>query len=722
MNTLSTTEDRYFELIHLLSQSYSRRNKIFHLLQFLNSLTDKPTILSVYSLELIPRFCEELLDYHFKYTPLEFVYSIKKLLVLLQSFNLHEELKDNLGKALEHIQKEIYAIELSTNKKNHVVNYGEKPIKLHARLLSLNKSITTKVFIPLVETEPLFQNDKARFGIISELSIEAAFLPPEANQDEIDFPHILHQENNATEHWLVLVQTAKNLFFKLTAIAIKKNLFVRCRITDSQLITGDSLDAGFVTALMTSFFYLYELRFFLLPRIDTAFTGQLHDDDKLFPIDDEGLRVKIESSLFSEINYLVVPKEQETFCKNYLELLQNKNELKPKLEIIGLEKISGSFYDRRILEQQTISFLTQAIRKSWKKRRSIAAVTFLLLLISLGKMIYGPIDKHPDWIDFTGNQLLVKNEENDILKKLEIGRDYVKAAIDASEHQEKTCDLVDIDGDGYKDVIYINRFSISDKYDYLICESVYKNLILWKFKIKKEIIIPNNPSPEDRFWGLRFLVGDYDKDGKTELYILTANGFSPGVVFKIDARTGKEISYYAHCGNLTSMKALDLEGDGIQEILFGGTNQAFGTACIVVLDPRKFGGYGPTDKRNQFSGLNEATEKYYLQIPMSMIGKAYGDLVSYSMVSRIDVDLETKQIKAEIRDADLEEKEAVDRPPNYFVYFDFQLNPVFFDKSTQYSSRANELLKQKRIKTFPDVAYFHNFFKEFIYLKKPQAQ
>ena len=311
MNTLSTTEDRYFELIHLLSQSYSRRNKIFHLLQFLNSLTDKPSILSVYSLELIPRFCEELLDYHFKYTLLEFVYSIKKLLVLLQSFNLHEELKDNLEKALEHIQKEIDAVELSTNKKNNVVNYGEKPIKHHTRLLSLNKSITTKVFIPLVETEPLFQNDKARFGIISELSIEAAFLPPEAKQDEIDFPHILHQENNATEHWLVLVQTAKNLFFKLTSIAIKKNLFVRCKITD------DSLDAGFVTALMTNFFYLYELRFFLLPRIDTAFTGQLHRDDKLFPVDEEGLKVKIESSLFSEINYLVVPKEQETFCKNY---------------------------------------------------------------------------------------------------------------------------------------------------------------------------------------------------------------------------------------------------------------------------------------------------------------------------------------------------------------------------------------------------------------------
>ena len=170
------------------------------------------------------------------------------------------------------------------------------------------------------------------------------------------------------------------------------------------------------------------------------------------------------------------------------------------------------------------------------------------------------------------------------------------------------------------------------------------------------------------------------------------------------------------------MHVVDLDEDGNEDILCGGTNQAFGTACIVVLDPRKFGGYGPTDKRNQFSGLNEATEKYYLQIPMTMIGKAYGDLVSYSMVSRIDVDLETKQIKAEIRDADLEEKEAVERPPNYVVNFDFELNPVSFDRSTQYSTRANELLKQKRIKTFPDVAYFQNFFKEFIYLKKPQAQ
>lgn len=722
MNNLSTAEDRYFELIQFLSQSYSRRNKIFHLLQFLNSLIDKPSILSVYSLELIPRFCEEILDYHFKYTPLAFVYSIKKLLVLLQSFNLQEELKDNLEKTIEHVQNEIDAIELLINKKNNVVSYGEKPIKLHTQLFSLNNSISTKVFIPLVETEPLFQNDTARFGIISEICLEAAFLPSEANEDEIDFPHILDQENKATEHWLELVQTAKNLFFKLTSIAIKKNLFVRCRITESQLITGDSLDAGFVTALMTNFFHLYELRFFLSPRIDTAFTGQLHDDDKLFPVDEEGLKVKIESCLFSEINYLVVPKEQESFCKNYIDLLQNKNEFKPKLEIIGLGKISESFYDRRILEQQTISFITQAIRRSWKKRRSIAAFAFLLLLILLGKMMYGPLDTHPDWIDFAGNRLLIKNKENDILKGIEIGSGYVKAAADANEHQEKTCDLIDIDGDGYKDVIYIKRFSISEKYDYLVCESVYKNLILWKFQIKKEINIPNNPSPEDRFWGLRLLVGDYDKDGKIELYLLTANGFSPGVIFKIDALTGKEIGYYTHCGNLNAMKVVDLDEDGNEDILCGGTNQAFGTACIIVLDPRKFGGYGPTDKRNHFSGLNEATEKYYLQIPMTMIGKAYGDTVSYSMVSRIAVDFETKQIKADIRDADLEEREEVERPPNYVVYFDFKLNPVFFDRSTQYSMRANGLLKQKRIKTFPDVAYFQNFFKEFIYLKKPQAQ
>lgn len=120
---------------------------------------------------------------------------------------------------------------------------------------------------------------------------------------------------------------------------------------------------------------------------------------------------------------------------------------------------------------------------------------------------------------------------------------------------------------------------------------------------------------------------------------------------------------------------------------------------------------------NSFGSVNLFPWVHYVAIQRGSLAA-----VRYSMAFNLFVYYDSQQIKTEIRDADLEEREVVERPPNYFVYFDFQLNPVYFDRSTQYSSRANELFKQKRIKTLPDVAYFQNFFKEFIYLKKPQVQ
>ena len=51
---------------------------------------------------------------------------------------------------------------------------------------------------------------------------------------------------------------------------------------------------------------------------NVAITGRIDESGRLLPVDEAGLRVKVEACVYSPVGVLVVPKEQEDICRKFL--------------------------------------------------------------------------------------------------------------------------------------------------------------------------------------------------------------------------------------------------------------------------------------------------------------------------------------------------------------------------------------------------------------------
>ena len=87
---------------------------------------------------------------------------------------------------------------------------------------------------------------------------------------------------------------------------------------------------------------------------------------------------------------------------------------------------------------------------------------------------------------------------------------------------------------------------------------------------------------------------------------------------------GKVVGEYYHPGWLWSATVKDINGDGWDEILLGGVNNAYGaqpgathSVTMVVLDSRDMAGQGPapTEDERHFQGLSEGHEKAVVLFP-----------------------------------------------------------------------------------------------------------
>lgn len=91
---------------------------------------------------------------------------------------------------------------------------------------------------------------------------------------------------------------------------------------------------------------------------------------------------------------------------------------------------------------------------------------------------------------------------------------------------------------------------------------------------------------------------------------------------------GKMLSEYWHSGRLDHLVLADLDGDGKEEIVATGTNNAYLQATLVVLDPdRVIGASAETRPQFQIHGMAVAQERFRLLFPRSDLNKA---LFSYN--------------------------------------------------------------------------------------------
>jgi hypothetical protein len=705
MKTLPEIEYEFNRLSKTLSLSFSCRNKILFITNFLNSLLDRKDFLFSYALEVIPILDETINKCSFESTPLTFLKSIKTLLENLSLEWSSTTLRPYLEESLIHINNQIETINL-------LIQNKDKPLVpfITKRKKKIKSDKESCIHIPFVEKEMLIEDSSSNFGIVCRLTIEIQKRGKHVTEHDIDFANIIDNDEKSKEHFISLISIAIKLFEESASTEVIDKLFVRCRLTNSNIVSGDSLDAGFVIACFSNLFKLYDARTVFSTVSNLAFTGKLNNDGFLEPVDETGLIFKIEACAFSETTTLVVPKEQEEISIKYLEEITKDYDQKNLLKIIGIKELSEILYDRRILELRRVSLNQQIAKKMWRRRRPIAAALFLIMVLFIAKVIYGPIDKHPYEINYSGKYLNVKNQYFETLTSIVIDSVNVKQANDMmTKRGLKYSALCDVDKDGYVDLIYLEHDKDSGSFGTIVCKSIHLNKVLWQKYLSKRIDMPIAPVSNERFAFMQLEIGDFDKDGYEEIYILCLNGDDPCLVLKLVARTGQEIGSYLHIGHLQEMRILDLDNDGNCEILACGINQAYGSACLVVLDPKKINGHGPTFGRYIVNGWKEANEKEYILIPKTIAGKYY-KTSAYNSANQIQINESEKNIKIDLNDTNLNFPEGTGL--FYTITFNYHLKPLIVIPHDYYITLTKTLYNEGRIKTYPDQVYFDNYLKD----------
>ncbi|MFH0991963.1 MAG: hypothetical protein V1799_18305 [bacterium] len=562
----------------------------------------------------------------------------------------------------------------------------------------------------MVDCEPLIENAHSAFASLRKARVHMQFSRNGSDEDVIIIDQLIDSGGEQQSQVKIALQAARKLFTLLTKIKVSRKLIVHCSFDKRVMIEGESLGAGLAALLVTELIRLHQFKREFFLRDDTAITGAINTDGNLLPVDAEGLKIKVEACIFSWVKILIVPKEQEVLCQEYLDdyrhniTTQNNADSIILPRVIGISNLEELFYNRRLTELEPVPVYKQGARKIWKFRKQVALIVIMAMTLLLVKLLYGPFDRNPVKSKVEGEMLLIKNQYGEKIDQIRISDSTVAPTA-----------FYDVDGDGINEVIYGHKDDEQrGKASFLRCKSIVRDSILWEYKLNQDTAFPTEYNTTDRnFFCHELTVGDLGKGLEGRVIGTAVSVYSPCFVFLLNVKDGSEYGKYFHYGHLNGPAIVDLERNGIKEAVFGGVNDWIDDACIVVIDPRMISGVC-TLGSGTGKALYEGCEKFYLRIPRTIVGEVYKKkhLARYSQAGIEEVRESDQVIRFRVTDVHPNSSE-----PKAMIYphFGFDMRVIEVQWADEYSNIARNLFEQREISRFPDEEYFRKYQKTFEY-------
>ena len=281
-----------------------------------------------------------------------------------------------------------------------------------------------------------------------------------------------------------------------------------------------------------------------------------------------------------------------------------------------------------VLESELKAWQLESLRTVswWEKVRVLqictVAATLLFFVTAAAFGYYYRLSRgfgNPVSVRWNGSALMAHDDGN----RLIWSRVFPHPMMEENLGSWATPWIGDLDADGKSEILilppHVKRES--EGWDLHCLSSDGKQL--WQLRVSRTVANRNRqfappyvlrgfsvfPSPEDddTFWVAAVFVHHVDY---------------PAVLMVVDS-SGKTRGEYWHPGHLSSVQSLDLNGDGVKEILTGGIQHGYDQAVMIIFDPRMIAGsfLGEDSASYLLRDFEAGTEKAIVYFPRTSLNR-----------------------------------------------------------------------------------------------------
>ena len=182
--------------------------------------------------------------------------------------------------------------------------------------------------------------------------------------------------------------------------------------------------------------------------------------------------------------------------------------------------------------------------------------------------------------------------------------------------------IEDIDSDGKKDILFGSYEDDDADFSGNVWRFDNKGNVVWKRHVGHKVYF-GGKLHQNHFRVWQICVVDLDQNGQNEIIQIAFHFPEEPVCIHISDVYGKLIAEYWHVGQFNVVDFLDINNDGVDEILLGGQNNEYRNAVLAILDYRLLQGCSPQTPTSEFypDSLASGTEMFYLRFPKTKFQK-----------------------------------------------------------------------------------------------------
>ncbi|KAF0150956.1 MAG: hypothetical protein FD143_2376 [Ignavibacteria bacterium] len=339
--------------------------------------------------------------------------------------------------------------------------------------------------------------------------------------------------------------------------------------------------------------------------------------------------------------------------------------------------------------------------------RFTGSLAFVGLIVTLLFIPKKPEIKHvnPSLAIIKDNVLSVYNEMGDLMWKKGVpGMTDFRTDFQADDQIKqvgtRTLLLDDLNNDGINELLITGNPAGQGRFakDTLYCFDPYGEL-MWKHGCGSFKRL-NTRSWKHNDWFISNFFTIRTKNGK-KLFVVSGTNFAPAKIFELDFNAGKIVQEFYNSGGIITFKLLDINGDGYDEIILGGINNAFSSAFIAVFNPDSVSGFSFSTENFIQKELQQNSALKYILLPATNYNKA-ASLSDFNMVEQFLVSKEDSTITAYTQEAPSLPREKLGA---VLYNFDFNWNIRGVILAHNFVSNYNRLLAEGKVKEPLDSNY-----------------